>query len=181
MPRMNRLAMALIVSVLCCVVFTSSALAVSDSSKVVTYRLAVKFYRTSTWHWQKTALLKPVHSNYTERRTSNVTYLRWDARLWRHRNVNAKKHALNIPHKGMWLCIHSGEASWTDHASNNPHYGGLQMGPWFMSTYAPELHGTADKWPPLQQMWVAENAYKREHYSPSWLSGQWPKTSPPCV
>lgn len=187
MPRMNRLAKALILSLLCCVVFTSSALAVSTSSKtaqVVSLRKAVRYYRTATWRSQKTALLKPSPSNYSEKRTSNIAYLRWDVKLWRHKYIKAQKYAQNIPHKGMWFCIHSGEASWTDHASNNPHYGGLQMGSWFMRTYAPGLlarYGTADKWPPLQQMWVAENAYKREHYSRSWLSGQWPATSPPCV
>jgi hypothetical protein len=86
-------------------------------------------------------------------------------------------------HMRMWLCIHGKEAAWTDNASNNPHYGGLQMGWWFMRTYAPDLlrrFGTANHWSPLAQIWVAENAWKRERYSMSWLRGQW-QTSYGCV
>lgn len=82
----------------------------------------------------------------------------------------------------MWMCIHAKEATWTD--SGAPYYGGLQMGSWFMSTYAPRLlraKGTADHWTPMEQLWVAENAYKREGYSIRWLRGQWPNTSYGCV
>ncbi len=85
-------------------------------------------------------------------------------------------------HYQMWMCIHSKEAAWTD--TGSPYYGGLQMGWWFMSTYASRLlhaKGTADHWTPMEQLWVAENAYKREGYSLSWLRGQWPNTSYGCV
>ena len=86
------------------------------------------------------------------------------------------------PHYSMWMCIHSKEASWTD--SGDPYYGGLQMGWWFMRTYAPRLlavKGPAHRWTPMEQMWVAENAYRREGYSLRWLRGQWPNTSYGCV
>jgi hypothetical protein len=91
---------------------------------------------------------------------------------------------LNVPaHLAMWKCIHRKEALWTDNASNNPHYGGLQMGMWFMRTYAPALlreRGTANHWPALTQMWVAENAWKREGYALGWLRSQW-QTSYGCA
>jgi hypothetical protein len=85
-------------------------------------------------------------------------------------------------HWKLWTCIHSQEAAWDD--PNAPYYGGLQMGWWFMRTYAKrELaqYGTADRWPPVIQVWVAEKAYKREGYSRGWLVGQWPNTGPPCL
>lgn len=84
-------------------------------------------------------------------------------------------------HFHLWQCIHRQEARWDD--PNPPYYGGLQMGHWFMRTYGGHLYrrkGTADHWTPAEQMWVAERAYKREHYSRSWLYGQWPATAPPC-
>jgi hypothetical protein len=53
------------------------------------------------------------------------------------------------------------------------------MGSWFIGHYA-HPPGTPDQWSPLTQMWVAENAYKREHYSRSWLVGQWPPSVGYC-
>ena len=81
-------------------------------------------------------------------------------------------------HFRLWLCIHAHEQSaWND--SNPPYWGGLQMGAWFVGHYA-HPSGTPGQWSPLAQMWVAENAYRREHYSVAWLRGQWP-TSRGCV
>lgn len=85
-------------------------------------------------------------------------------------------------HYNMWICIHKKEGAWND--PNPPYFGGLQMGYWFMQTYGAKLYrtkGTADHWTPLEQMWVAENAYKREGYSLRWMRGQWPVTSYGCV
>lgn len=82
----------------------------------------------------------------------------------------------------MWLCIHNKEAPWND--KGDPYYGGLQMGLWFMKTYANKLYktkGTADKWTATEQLNVAENAWKREGFSMSWLRSQWPKTSYGCI
>lgn len=191
MPRMNRLAMALIVSVLCCVVFTSSALAMGNTGKTtqaVSLRKAVRYYRTATWRTQQTALLKPSPSNYTEKQTSSIRYLRWDARLWKHKYIKAQKYAQNVPHKADWICIHSGhkggvsigssgEGSWTANTSNG-YYGGLQMDLTFQRDYGGWLlraKGTANNWTPLEQMWVAENARKNGRgFHP------WSKTAHAC-
>ncbi len=82
------------------------------------------------------------------------------------------------PHYSMWLCVHQHEhTAWND--PNPPYYGGLQLGSWFIGHYA-HPPGTPDQWSPLTQMWVAENAYKREHYSRSWLYGQWPPSRGSC-
>lgn len=81
-----------------------------------------------------------------------------------------------IPHRSQWMCIHSYEGSWTD--PNAPYYGGLQMDWAFMRAYGPEFlarWGTADHWPPVIQMYVAERAYSagRGFYP-------WPNTAHYC-
>jgi hypothetical protein len=85
------------------------------------------------------------------------------------------------PHYSAWLCIHNGEGSWRD--SGDPYWGGLQMDRGFMSTYSSKfrarfhisLHGFANSWTPIQQMWVAEMAYEsgRGFYP-------WPVTARNC-
>lgn len=79
-------------------------------------------------------------------------------------------------HMKLWLCIHAHERSaWND--PDPPYFGGLQMGEWFHRTYAGDLtrrRGHADRWTPMEQMWVAENAYRRERYSRAWVFHQWP-------
>jgi len=79
------------------------------------------------------------------------------------------------PHFSQWLCIHHYEGSWTD--SGDPFWGGLQMDRNFMRTYAPAWllrYGWANTWTPLQQMWVAENAFGSRGFSP------WPNTARYC-
>lgn len=79
------------------------------------------------------------------------------------------------PHYQAWLCIHRYEGSWSDGGS--PYWGGLQMNYGFQATYGAKLlreKGTADHWTPLEQMWVAENAYKSRGFYP------WPNTARYC-
>ena len=79
------------------------------------------------------------------------------------------------PHYRQWLCIHSHEARWNDPGS--PYYGGLQMDLDFMRTYGARLlreKGTADRWTPLEQMQVAERAYRDRGFWP------WPNTARYC-
>jgi hypothetical protein len=84
--------------------------------------------------------------------------------------------AINPPHKGAWVCIHRYEGSWRD--SGDPYWGGLQMDRGFMAGYAPRYllsRGFADRWSPVEQMWVAERAYRsgRGFYA-------WPNTARYC-
>ena len=96
--------------------------------------------------------------------------------LWQHRAVARQGSGRsNPPHKAQWLCIHRYEGSWTD--PNSPYYGGLQMDVEFQRTYGRELlraKGTADHWTPLEQMWVAERAYRTRGFWP------WPNTARYC-
>ena len=97
--------------------------------------------------------------------------------LWRNRATTLKRRYLAGPaHASAWLCIHRYEGSWTD--SGGPYYGGLQMDISFQQSYGwhlLRLKGTADHWTPLEQMWVAERAYRsgRGFYP-------WPNTARAC-
>jgi hypothetical protein len=98
-------------------------------------------------------------------------------RMWMRHAVAAKRRfAAGPPHMRQWLCIHRYEGAWTDRG--DPYWGGLQMDRGFMRTYGPHLlrrKGTADRWTPLEQMWVAEKAYRsgRGFYP-------WPNTARAC-
>jgi hypothetical protein len=86
------------------------------------------------------------------------------------------------PHYREWLCIKSHEASWDNPGIDwlgrpSGYYGGLQMDMQFQSLYGSELlkrKGTANNWTPLEQMWVAEKAWKTRGFTP------WPNTAREC-
>jgi hypothetical protein len=131
--------------------------------------------RDETWRWQR--VMHRPRTPYVDsaRRIRSVAYRKWVLDLWHHRALAAKRQALNPPHRSEWLCIHGYEAKWTD--PDAPYYGGLQMDREFQVTYAPELlrsKGTADHWTPLEQMWVAERAYRTRGFWP------WPNTARYC-
>jgi hypothetical protein len=92
------------------------------------------------------------------------------------KKTNAKLAVLaRPPHYNEWMCIHRYEGSWTDPGS--PYWGGLQMDEGFQKAYGYELYrskGTADHWTPLEQMWVAERAYRTRGFWP------WPNTARWC-
>lgn len=74
------------------------------------------------------------------------------------------------------MCIHGGEGSW-DANTGNGYYGGLQMDMPFQGTYGPEFlheYGTADRWPPLEQLTAGARAVRVRGYGP------WPLTRQPC-
>jgi hypothetical protein len=143
---------------------------------VLTHLLGgIATHREETWHWQR--LMRRARTPYGDsaRLSRSVAYRRWALRLWRARALAARQQALNPPHRRQWLCIHRYEGSWTDPRA--PYYGGLQMDREFQATYAPELlrrKGTADHWTPLEQMWVAERAYRTRGFWP------WPNTARAC-
>jgi len=90
----------------------------------------------------------------------------------------SKLTALRLPpHYKQWLCIHGFEGSWQD--VGDPYWGGLQMDRTFMLKYAPASllrRGWANTWTPLEQMWVAENAYNDHGRK----FGPWPNTARYC-
>jgi len=131
--------------------------------------------RDETWRWQRLMLRHRTPYSGAAARILSLPYRRWVYRLWDDRATEAKARALNPPHRAQWMCIHRYEGPWND--PNGPYYGGLQMDREFQSEYAPELlhaKGTADHWTPLEQMWVAERAYRERGFWP------WPNTAHYC-
>jgi hypothetical protein len=105
-----------------------------------------------------------------------LDYRVWLRNAWRRYALRARHRAHHPPHLAAWRCIHRWEGSWRD--PNSPYYGGLQMDLSFQRAYGPRLlrrEGTADKWAPYEQMWVAERALRagRGFYP-------WPLTARRC-
>jgi hypothetical protein len=129
----------------------------------------IRRYRAQAWRWQR---LRGVRLTRGGVAPHTVHVLKFWARTAR----RARVKALHPPHRAAWLCIHRFEGSWRD--SGDPYWGGLQMDRGFMHGYAPGYllrRGYADHWSPLEQMWVAERAYR---------SGRgfwaWPNTARMC-
>jgi hypothetical protein len=142
---------------------------------------AIDDFRIETWRWQSLMRKPRTPTAYTERRTADPAYLKWVRNLWERRAARAERQAANPPHRNQWLCIHRYERDprqgWSTRTGNG-YYGGLQMDISFQRTYGPKLlrtKGTANNWSAVEQMWVAERAYKsgRGFYP-------WPNTARYC-
>ena len=118
-------------------------------------------HRHETWRLQRLMGKRRTPTTYSARRSPGPRYRRWVLRLWRKRALRARRQATSPPRKAAWLCIQRYEAEWDDGSA--PYYGGLQMDLAFQRLYGADLlrrKGTADRWTPLEQMWVAERAYR---------------------
>jgi hypothetical protein len=137
---------------------------------------SIAHHRTNAWRWQQLMGKPRTRASKTVRRSRSPLYRRWVLRLWRERARAVQRQAQRPPRLRAWLCIHRYEGRWND--SNAPYYGGLQMDLAFQRHYGASLlrrKGTADHWTPLEQMWVAERAYRsgRGFYP-------WPNTARAC-
>jgi resuscitation-promoting factor RpfB len=137
--------------------------------------------RRATWRWQQLMGKERTRTTYDERRSTDEAYRHWVRKLWQRRARAAAHRAANPPRRAAWMCIHRYERhpgqGWATHTGNG-YYGGLQMDISFQRAYGPELlrrKGTADKWTAIEQMWVAERAYRsgRGFYP-------WPNTARYC-
>jgi hypothetical protein len=132
-------------------------------------RKLVRNLRSTTWRWEALIGLRRSHSAAPLRSERAL-------RFWQARSKRVRRIAARPPHRSAWLCIHRYEGGWGD--SGDPYWGGLQMDRSFMRSYAtPELlrRGWADRWTPLEQMWVAERAHRRGRgFYP------WPNTARYC-
>jgi hypothetical protein len=131
----------------------------------------ISYYRRETWYWQRT-----MGRRLTWELRKSPRDPKAKVAAWRRVARTMRRVAQNPPHKAGWLCIQRFEGSWTD--GGGPFYGGLQMDLGFQRTYGLALlqrKGTADRWTPLEQMWVAERAHRagRGFYP-------WPSTAHVC-
>jgi hypothetical protein len=135
----------------------------------------IERFRTLTRHWQ-TVMGEPRSPvSRAGRQIASREYGRWVLKRWQERAAETWERLRNPPHKTEWLCIHQYEGGWDD--PNAPYWGGLQMDMGFQETYGAYLlqtKGTADHWQPLEQMWVAEKAFKTRGFTP------WPNTAQSC-
>jgi hypothetical protein len=121
-------------------------------------------YRHRTWHWQR-VMGRPV--TLTLRRPPADPLAR--IAKWKRIAARTQRIAHNPPHLRAWRCIHRYEAGWSD--AGAPYYGGLQMDLGFQRRYGWRLlahKGTADRWSPLEQMWVAERALRAGRWFYPW-------------
>jgi hypothetical protein len=129
-----------------------------------------------TWRWERLMGVPRTMAAGRDLRAVDEGVLRAVRAKWQRFHRRAYIRAHNPPHLGAWLCIHRYEGAWTD--AGAPYYGGLQMDWGFMRTYGGWLlrtKGPANNWTPLEQMWVAERAYRsgRGFYP-------WPNTARYC-
>jgi len=138
-------------------------------------------FRQTTWRWQRLMRVPRTPTAYGELRNDDPVYRSRVLELWRGRAHRAELLAQDPPHERAWRCIMRHETLYAGawHANTgNGYYGGLQMDVTFQHHFAPELlrvKGTADRWSPLEQMWVAERAHRNGlGFSP------WPNTARVC-
>jgi hypothetical protein len=136
----------------------------------------IHHYRRVTWRWQSVMGVRRTPALQRAVKHPNRRYKVWVRNLWKHRAKRARGRAAHPPHAVGWLCIQRHEGAWND--PHGPYYGGLQMDLGFQRTYGARLlrmKGTADRWTPLEQMWVAERAHRSGRgYFP------WPNTARHC-
>jgi hypothetical protein len=154
--------------------------AVNAADAATTVRL-IHRYRRETWRWQTLMRRKRTVSRYAARGTADPEYQAWMLRLWKQRAVRARRQAYNPPRRAAWLCIYRHERhprmGWRTRTGNG-FFGGLQMDLAFQRRYGLDLFrrkGTADRWTAIEQIWVAERAYRsgRGFYP-------WPRTARSC-
>ena len=138
-------------------------------------------YRKETWRWERLMRVQRTRTSRVAERTSDREQRELILNAWREKAEKRRRQAANPPRRRQWMCIHRYERhphqGWAT-ATGNGYYGGLQMDISFQRTYAPELlrqKGTANKWTALEQMWVAERAYRSGRgFHP------WPNTARSC-
>lgn len=136
----------------------------------------IRTIRAKTWTLQQVMGKSRKPAKYRGRIEGSPERLVVLRDAWRRKFVRARWKVHHPPRRAAWLCIKRYEGAWTD--PNAPYYGGLQMDVSFQRTYGARLlriKGTANNWKPLEQIWVAEKAYRSGRgFHP------WPNTARRC-
>jgi hypothetical protein len=161
---------------------TSAALRAEPTEAEIVQRIG--YWQRRTWHWQRVLGKRRSPRSSASLGTAGREYRLSVLRRWRLRAGQIWLRARRPPHKRAWLCIHRFEGHWRStpggrgvRNSGGPYYGGLQMALEFQRTYGRYLlrkKGTANRWSPLEQMWVAERALRTRGFYP------WPNTARWC-
>lgn len=138
-------------------------------------------YRRATWRWERLMRVPRTPASRAAERSNDREHRLLILEAWKKRAALRARQAANPPRLHAWLCIHRHERhprqGWRT-LTGNGFFGGLQMDLSFQRTYGPELlrrKGTANRWTALEQIWVAERAYRagRGFYP-------WPNTARAC-
>jgi hypothetical protein len=182
---LRRKSVLVLVLLLACAVGFARASSTSGASRAATagsraqlqeLGARIAALQRETWRWQRLMGLPPTETEGRTLAEMRVDHVQAAVELWGRRAAQAQAQAAHPPHLSAWLCIHRYEGSWTD--TGAPYYGGLQMDVGFQRHYGADLlrsKGTADRWTPLEQIWVAERARRagRGFYP-------WPNTARAC-
>jgi Transglycosylase-like domain len=137
----------------------------------------IRKFRAETWRWQRLMRVQLTPNRREAERSRSTAYRRLVLSVWKERAAKARWQAHHPRRLGAWLCIHRHEGPWNANTGNG-YYGGLQMDMAFQRTYAPYLlstKGPAHRWTAIEQIWVAERAYRSGRgFSP------WPNTARAC-
>lgn len=118
--------------------------------------------RKVTWRWQRLMRVPLTPTQYLAERTTSEEFHRYVLRFWTKKARRARYRAYHPRRLPAWLCIHRYEGPWNANTGNG-YYGGLQMNLAFQRTYGRDLlrkKGRAHRWLPIEQIWVAERAYR---------------------
>ena len=138
-------------------------------------------YRKETWRWESLMRIRRTPASRVAERSNDREHRLLILNAWKKKAAKRRNQAASPPRLNSWLCIHRHERNpaqgWATRTGNG-FYGGLQMDLSFQRTYGPELlrkKGTANRWTALEQIWVAERAYRsgRGFYP-------WPNTARYC-
>jgi hypothetical protein len=137
----------------------------------------IEHYRQETWRWQRLMGVRLTPTHRLAERSVSPGFQNWTLTFWRKRAQQVRTAANHPKRLQAWLCIHRYEGSWSANTGNG-YYGGLQMDLSFQQSYGRELlrtKGPAHRWTPIEQIWVAERAYRSgSGFSP------WPNTARSC-
>jgi hypothetical protein len=138
-------------------------------------------YRKETWRWERLMRIPRTRVYRAAERSNDSAQRLLILNAWKEKAAKRRRQAWNPPRLRAWLCIHRHERhprqGWAT-ATGNGFFGGLQMNLGFQRTYGHDLlrkKGTANRWTALEQIWVAERAYRsgRGFYP-------WPNTARYC-
>jgi hypothetical protein len=138
-------------------------------------------YRRETWRWEQLMRIRRSPASSVAERSNDREQRLLILNSWKRKAAKRRRQASNPPRLQAWLCIHRYERhpgmGWATYTGNG-FYGGLQMDISFQRAYGLELlrrKGTANRWTAIEQIWVAERAYR---------SGRgfwpWPNTARAC-
>jgi hypothetical protein len=138
-------------------------------------------FRRQVWRWERLMRVRKTKPTRVAERTNDPEHRRAILESWKRKAAVRKRQAYRLPRLRSWHCIHRHERNpsqgWRTNTGNG-FYGGLQMNLHFQRTYGRDLlrrKGTADRWLPIEQIWVAERAYRSGlGFSP------WPNTARYC-